>query len=133
MSTGKTFWILDDGGIDLIVKEKGSLKTMYFQIKSRFGNNPGEIYTATAKAFSLSDHYSISIIFCYFDIEQGDLWNYLWFVPAPNFVKMANKLDGGKMLGFVAGRKKKESNKWDEYLIDKRDLANAIINQMKRV
>lgn len=125
--------ISDDEGIDLIVKEKGSLKTMYFQIKSRFGNNPDEIYTATAKAFSFSDHYSMSIIFCYFDTEQGDLWNYLWFVPAPNFVKMANKPDGGRMLGFVAGRKKKESNKWDEYLIDKRDLANAIINQMKRV
>ncbi len=31
--------IADDEGIDLIVKEKGSLKTMYLQIKSRFGNN----------------------------------------------------------------------------------------------
>lgn len=37
------------------------------------------------------------------------------------------------MLGFVAGRKKKESNKWDEYLIDKRDLANKILNQMNRL
>lgn len=32
--------ISDDEGIDLIVKEKGSLKTMYIQIKSRFGDNP---------------------------------------------------------------------------------------------
>lgn len=125
--------ISDDEGIDLIVKEKGSLKTMYFQIKSRFGNNPDEIFTATAKTQSLTDHYSMSIIFCYFDTEQGDLWHYLWFVPAPDFIKMANKLNSGKMLGFVAGRKKKESNKWDDYLIDKRDLANAIIKQMKRV
>lgn len=37
------------------------------------------------------------------------------------------------MLGFVAGRQKKESNKWDNYLIDKRDLANQIIAQMKRI
>jgi hypothetical protein len=48
-------------------------------------------------------------------------------------IKHANKLDGGKLLGFVAGRKKKESNKWDNYLIDKRDLANQIIAQMKRI
>ena len=34
--------ISDDEGIDLIVKEKGSLKTMYVQIKSRFGDNPDE-------------------------------------------------------------------------------------------
>jgi len=125
--------ISDDEGIDLIVKEKGSLKTMYIQIKSRFGNNPDEIFTATVKASSVVDRYSMAMVFCYFDTEEGDLWNYLWFVAAPDFVKMANKLQGGKMFGFVAGRKKKESNKWDQYLIDKRDLANAIIGQMSRI
>jgi len=46
---------------------------------------------------------------------------------------MANKIKNGKMLGFVAGRKKKETNKWDQYLIDKRELANIIIGQMKRI
>ena len=125
--------ISDDEGIDLIAKEKGSLKTMYIQIKSRFGGNPDEIYTATCKAHSVVDNYSMAMVFCYFDTEEGDVWKYLWFVPAPDFIKMGNKLQGGKMLGFVAGRKKKESNKWDQYLIDKRDLANAIITQMKRL
>ena len=123
--------ISDDEGIDLIVKEKGSLKTMYIQIKSRFGNNPDEIFSANIK--SIADNFSMAAIFCYFDTDEGDLWDYLWFVPAPNFVKMANKLNGGKMLGFVAGRKRNEANKWDNYLIDKRDLANQIIAQMKRL
>jgi hypothetical protein len=123
----------DDEGIDLIVKEKGSLKTMYIQIKSRFGDNPDDIFTATTKAAGIADNYSMAVVFCFFDTEEGDLWDYLWFVPAPDFMKMANKLDGGRLLGFVAGRKKKESNKWDQYLIDKRDLANAIIAQMKRI
>lgn len=125
--------ISDDEGIDLIVKEKGSLKTMYIQIKSRFGNNPDEIFTATAKASGVVDNYSMAVVFCYFDTEEGDVWDYLWFVPAPDLIKFANKLDSGKMLGFVAGRKKKESNKWDQYLIDKRDLANSIIAQMNRI
>jgi len=125
--------ISDDEGIDLIVKEKGSLKTMYIQIKSRFGDNPDEIFTATTKTTGVSDNYSMAIVFCFFDTEEGDLWDYLWFVPAPDLIKLANKLDGGRLLGFVAGRKKKESNKWDNYLIDKRDLANQIIAQMKRI
>ncbi len=125
--------ISDDEGIDLIVKEKGSLRTMYIQIKSRFGNNPDEIFTATAKSSGVVDNYSTAVIFCYFDTEEGDLWDYLWFVPAPDLLKFANKLDSGKLLGFVAGRKRKESNKWDNYLIDKRDLANQIIAQMKRI
>lgn len=123
----------DDEGIDLIVKEKGSLKTMYLQVKSRFGDNPDAIFTATTKTVSIEDNYSVALIFCFFDTSDGDLWDYLWFVPAPDFIKMANKLDNGKMLGFVAGRKKKETNKWDQYLIDKRDLANAIIGQMRRI
>lgn len=123
----------DDEGIDLIVKEKGSLKTMYIQIKSRFGDNPDGVFVATTKSMSMADNYSVAIIFCFFDTEEGDLWDYLWFVPAPDFIKMANQLDGGKSYGFVAGRKKKESNKWDQYLIDKRDLANMIISQMKRI
>ena len=125
--------ISDDEGIDLIVKEKKSLKTMYIQIKSRFGDNPDKIFTATAKADTISDNYSMAVIFCFFDTEEGDIWDYLWFVPAPDFIKLANKLDGGKSLGFVAGRKKKESNKWDNYLINKRSLANQIIAQMKRI
>jgi len=123
----------DDEGIDLIVKEKDSLKTMYIQIKSRFGNNPDEIFVATTKSVTVADNYSMALIFCFFDTEEGDLWDYLWFVPAPDFIKMANSLDNGKLYGFVAGRKKKESNKWDKYLIDKRDLANMIISQMKRI
>lgn len=125
--------ISDDEGIDLIVKEKGSFKTMYIQIKSRFGDNPDKIFTARTKAVTVVDNYSTALVFCFFDIEDGDLWNYLWFVPAPDFLKSANHLAGGSLLGFVAGRKKKESNKWDRYLIDKRDLANQIIAQMKRV
>ena len=125
--------ISDDEGIDLIVKEKGSLKTMYIQIKSRFGDNPDGIFTATTQAVTAVDNYSTAVVFCFFDTEEGDLWDFLWFVPAPDLLKLANKLDSGKLLGFVAGRKKKESNKWDNYLIDKRDLANQIIAQMKRI
>jgi len=53
------------------------------------------------------DRYSMALVFCFFDTEQGDLWDYVWFVPAPDFLKMSNKLMSGKMLGFVAGRKKK--------------------------
>ncbi|MGC8776260.1 MAG: HTH domain-containing protein, partial [Minisyncoccia bacterium] len=57
----------DDEGIDLIVKEKGSLKTMYIQIKSRFGDNPNDIFTATTKTVSIADNYSMAIVFCFFD------------------------------------------------------------------
>ena len=41
--------ISDDEGIDLIVKEKGSFKTMYIQIKSRFGVGEPKNYKAAVK------------------------------------------------------------------------------------
>ena len=124
--------ISDDEGIDLIVKQKGNLKTMYIQIKSRFGSSE-DIYTATVKAANVLDNYSMALVFCFFDTDKVDVWDYVWFVPSPDFLKLANKLQNGEMLGFVAGRGRCESNKWDEYLIDKRDLASEILNQMKRI
>lgn len=106
---------------------------MYLQIKSRFGDNPDEIFTATSKASGVVDNYSVAMIFCFFDVDKGYIWDYLWFVPAPYFLKLANQLHNGEILGFVAGRKKKESNKWDQFLMDKRELANQIIAQLKRL
>jgi hypothetical protein len=40
---------------------------------------------------------------------------------------------GGTNLGFVAGRKQSEANKWDEYLIDKTDLSTKIIEQLNKI
>lgn len=125
--------ISDDEGIDLIVKPKGKLRSLYIQVKSRFGSDPSEIFTATVKASGVVDNYSMTFIFCYFDIVDGDIWDYVWFVPAPDFLRKANKLQGGVSLGFVAGRKQSESNKWDEYLIDKTDLSAAIIHQLHKL
>jgi len=36
-------------------------------------------------------------------------------------------------LGFVSGKQKKDSNKWDVFMIDKRDLASRVIEQLKRI
>ncbi len=125
--------ISDDEGIDLIVKPKGEFKSVYLQVKSRFGDNPDAIFTATVKSSATINDNSLAIIFCFFDTEKGDVWDYVWFIPAPKFIELSNKLNSGSMLGFVAGRKKNESNKWDKYLIDKRDLADAVLNQLQKM
>lgn len=123
----------DDEGIDLIVKPKGKLKALYIQVKSRFGSDPSEIFTATVKASGVVDNYSMAYVFCYFDTTEGDIWDYVWLVPAPDFLKKANRLQDGKLLGFVAGRKQSEGNKWDEYLIDKTDLSAGIVQQLDKL
>jgi len=126
----------DDEGIDLIVKEKGSLKTMYIQIKSRFGSKFKTPFVTHIKVGNVIEHYSSAIVFCFFDENEGDLWDYLWFVPTPEFIKNASIVQNkkyGPLYNFVAGRSRRKSNLWDRFLIDKRDLANQIIAQMKRI
>ena len=126
--------VSDDEGIDLIVKEKRNFKkTMYIQIKSSFGNDPTKAFKQKIKQSSIVENYSMAIVFCFFDTEKGDLGDALWFIPAPDFLKRAHHSKGGKEVAFVAGRTKKESNNWNDYMIDKRDLGNAITKQMNRL
>ena len=123
--------ISDDEGIDLIIKEKGRFNTIFIQVKSRFGDNPGKVFVSTVKASGVKNNSCMAMIFCFFDTSQGDILDYLWVVPAPDFRRKANKLEKGESLCFVSGMsREKESNKWNEYLIDKRDLANKIIDMM---
>ncbi len=124
--------ISDDDGIDLIVKEKGRHKTMYIQVKSNFDIAPGKPFVATTKLIPANS--SMALVFCLFDTEEGDI-SAIWFVPASDFRKLATKakIKGKDCLSFVSGLQNKESSKWDGYFIGKKDLANKIIEQMKRL
>lgn len=122
--------ISDDDGIDIIAKKKKSTDSIFLQVKSRYGEGFPVSFTATVKASALMDHRHMAIVFCFFNTEEGDLSPYIWFVPAGDFIKKSNKLLNGTMLGFVAGMNKKESNKWDQYQIEKKDLANKVIEYL---
>mgnify|MGYP002621528054 CR=1 FL=1 len=124
--------ISDDEGIDLIVKEKGTLKSIYIQVKSNFSSDFSRPFVATVKKHNTVDSFSMGFVFCLFDTSKGDVHDYVWFVPAPDFIKEAS-VDKNDLLGFISGKSKKESNKWDAFMIDKRDLANRVIEQLKRL
>lgn len=128
--------ISDDEGIDLIIKERDSFKSVYLQIKSNFGSKFKTPFVSNIKVSRIREHYSAFIVFCFFDEDEGNLWDYLWFIPTPEFIKQARIVHTkkqGDLYNFVAGRSRRASNIWEKYLIDKRDLANQIIAQMKRI
>ena len=120
--------IADDEGIDLVVKERNADRVMYLQVKSRFdkGNKP---FTQSVKEESLRGK-KLAVVFCLFDTSEGDIGN-LWFVPAADLLKHGREKGrpDGRVL-FSAGKQKRESNMWDEYLIARMDLAKRIVKYM---
>ena len=75
------------------------------------------------------------VVVCHIDTHEGDLSD-VWFIPFVDFIKKSNKFTnkkGEKCYGFVSGRGKKNQLKlWDEYRIDRRDLANEVMEQIKK-
>lgn len=122
--------ISDDEGIDLIVKDKKSNKVVFVQVKSIWRDT--KTFVATVKRKGVLKSNKSFVVFCLIDTEEMDMWDYLWLIPTPEFVKLASYQKKTDRYVFVSGLTRRESNQWNRYLIDKRDLANQIIAQMKR-
>jgi len=122
--------ISDDEGIDLIVKEKGSFKILFIQIKSRFGDNPNKTYHQSIKETSIANNYSNAVVFCFINIKTGDLNEKVWFVPGPEYIKHSSRDKNGRLA--FSGRITKQDI-WSEFLISKQELANKIIQHMKKL
>jgi hypothetical protein len=132
----------DDEGIDLIVKEKGtSLKTLYLQVKSRFGSSPpaSRQFVQTPAKESIVNSYQMALIFVYFDPNRGDIHDKLWFVPAPDFIERAHLIPANEpkrrkaRYRFNTSIKTPSKSPWAVYCIDKRGLADAIIDHMSKL
>lgn len=122
--------ISDDEGIDLIIKQRNSSRTFHLQVKTRYGKTSDTSLIAHVKERCIKKDKSTGLVFCFFDIDDGDIWDYLWFVPSMEFTKLAKKSNNkrlGTIYKFIAGRSQKNTNKWAKFLIDKRDLGNKII------
>ncbi len=132
----------DDEGIDLIVKEKGtSLKTLYLQVKSRFRLSPpgSPGFVQTPAQDSIVDSYQMALVFVYFDPDKGDIHDKLWFVPAPDFIKLAHLIPANEAKNrkaryrFNASVRTPSRGPWSAYCVDKRGLADAIIDHMSKL
>ena len=128
--------ITDDEGVDILVKPRNKFKTFHIQVKTRYGTIANTSLIAHVKAKSTIADNAMGLVFAFFDTEDGDIWNFLWFVPAKAFVKLAPKSYNkklGSIYRFVAGRSRRGTNKWDKFLIDKRDLGNKIFEEMEKI
>jgi len=124
----------DDEGIDLIVKRRGRLEVVYLQIKSTYGYKQDRGFVSTVKESKLIDKTRNIIVFVYFDLSTGDLYDQIFCIPVPDFLKLTHnekKKEGHRV--FTVGLKNPDRSKYAEFMIEKRELANKIIEIMDKL
>lgn len=124
--------ISDDEGIDIIVKRRGRLEVLYIQVKSSYGyKNRG--FVSTVKEKTIVNKSRMLMVFAYFDLSEGDLYDHLFCIPAPEFLKLTaneEKKTGDRV--FTVGLNHPDKSKYAEFMIEKRELANRIIEIMDK-
>lgn len=123
----------DDEGIDIIVKRRGKLEVVYIQVKSTFGyKNRG--FVSSVKEKTVVNKERMLLVFVYFDLSEGDLFDQVFCVPAPDFLRLThneNKKPGHRV--FTVGLNNPDKSKYAEFMIEKRELANKIIEIMDKL
>ena len=75
------------------------------------------------------------IVFVYFDLSEGDLFDQVFCIPVPDFLKLTknkNKKNPKDRI-FTAGLKRPDKSKFAKFMIEKRELANKIIEIMNKL
>lgn len=125
--------VSDDEGIDIIVKRRGKLEVMYLQVKSSYGYKERG-FVSTVKEKNLADKDRLLLIFVYFDLSSGDLFDQIFCIPASKFLQLtANDTKATKQRVFTVGLSHPDRSKYAEYMIEKRELANRVLELMERV
>lgn len=125
--------VSDDEGIDIIVKRRGSLEVVYIQVKSTFGyGDRGFVSTVREKSVAAKDR--MIMVFVYFDLSSGDLYDHIFCISGPDFLRLTHnehKKPGHRV--FTVNLNRPEKSKYAEYMIEKRELANRILEIMNRL
>lgn len=123
----------DDEGIDIIVKRRGKLDVVYVQVKSTYGYKD-KGFVSSVKESSVVNKERMLVIFVYFDLSEGDLFDQVFCIPAPDFLRLThnkNKKPGHRV--FTVGLNKPDRSKYAEFMIEKRELANRILEIMDKL
>ena len=126
--------VSDDEGIDIIVKKRSTLDSAYIQVKTTFGPSNGRGFVATVKDKNLITKSRMLYVFVYFDTTEGDLFDYIFCVPGPEFAKLTETEDNkNNQRTFTVSLNNPENSKYSEFMIEKRELANKVIEYLDRL
>jgi Holliday junction resolvase-like predicted endonuclease len=125
--------ISDDEGIDIIAKRREKLEVVYIQVKSSYGYKDRG-FVSSVKEKQIINKERMILVFVYFDLSEGDLFDQVFCIPAPDFLRLTKNEDkkpGARV--FTVGLRNPDKSKYAEFMIEKRELANRIIEIMDKL
>lgn len=125
--------ISDDEGIDIIAKRREKLEVAYVQVKSSYGYKDRG-FVSSVREKQIINKERMILVFVYFDLSEGDLFDQIFCIPAPDFLRLTaneDKKPGERV--FTVGLRNPDKSKYAEFMIEKRELANRIIEIMDKL
>lgn len=125
--------ISDDEGIDIIAKRREKLEVAYIQVKSSYGYKDRG-FVSSVREKQIVNKERMILVFVYFDLSEGDLFDQVFCIPAPDFLRLTaneDKKQGERV--FTVGLRNPDKSKYAEFMIEKRELANRIIEIMDKL
>lgn len=118
--------IVDDFGVDLLLTKKGSFKTLYLQIKSRFKTTSKfkNRCDFTIKKNGFKSDPSMYVLCVYFNEHEAEIET-MWFIPS-EVVESESVSNAAHRI--VASINNESSDKWSKYKCSKIDLIDKLNN-----
>lgn len=125
--------VSDDEGIDIIAKRRGKLEVAYIQVKTSYGYKDRG-FVSTVKEKNIVNKSRMLLVFAYFDLSEGDLFDQLFCIPAPAFLKLTEnekKVTSDRV--FTVSLSRPDKSKYAEFMLEKRELANKIVEYLDKL
>ncbi|MCG2789254.1 MAG: hypothetical protein L6405_04805 [Actinomycetia bacterium] len=122
--------VTDTEGIDLIVVKNGMFQPIFLQVKSRFNLQKNSFITNINKK-TFNPHHSYFIVGAYFDLSNMELFDNLLLIPSNDINKKTNAITIKNRIiySIVSPLILESKNKWSEYLTNKNELTNKLIEK----
>jgi hypothetical protein len=121
--------LVDDEGVDLVLQRREQPETVSVQVKSRFTTAKGisqrQRFQSQVRRATLRPRADLYLLFVVADPETLDVGP-IWLIPSEEFVSKA-PLGSNKKHRFVASAKDGSEDKWAEYIVQKKDLPNRLL------
>lgn len=118
--------IVDDFGIDLLLTKKGSYKTLYLQIKSRFVTNARYKnrcdFGVRKEGFVPND--AMYVLCVYFNRTNSEIET-MWLIPS---LVVERESVSNRTHRIVASKSSGSTDKWSQYKCNPKELIEYIMN-----